>query len=165
LLKSAVNAGVFCCRFARDVIFVRSRSDKLFACKTAISNISGAASEHAQYGWAVGQSVVLANEGLLRVDNITLYWLTGTGASAARSYWGDGQAIPQAADQAPPPVTVPVGFTTFPGEIWRTPRSWVEKSYPTVSYFNEVDKGGHFAAWEEPDVFTDEVRAAFRSLR
>jgi pimeloyl-ACP methyl ester carboxylesterase len=62
-------------------------------------------------------------------------------------------------------VRIPVAFTTFPGEIWRTPRSWVEKSYPNVVYFNEVDKGGHFAAWEEPELFATELRAAFRSLR
>ena len=101
------------------------------------------------------------------VDNITLYWLTGTGASAARSYWEDGLALAQAlaSGQAPPPVSLPVGFTTFPGEIWRTPRSWVENSYPNVTYFNEVDRGGHFAAWEEPELFSDELRAAFRSVR
>jgi pimeloyl-ACP methyl ester carboxylesterase len=101
------------------------------------------------------------------LDNITLYWLTGTGASAARSYWEDALARAQivASGKAPPAVSVPVGFTTFPGEIWRTPRSWAEKSYPTLSYFNEVDRGGHFAAWEEPELFTTEVRAAFASLR
>jgi pimeloyl-ACP methyl ester carboxylesterase len=101
------------------------------------------------------------------VDNITLYWLTGTGASAARSYWEDGLALAQAraSGQAPPAVSLPVGFTTFPGEIWRTPRSWVENSYPNVSYFSEVDRGGHFAAWEEPELFSAEVRAAFSSLR
>jgi pimeloyl-ACP methyl ester carboxylesterase len=101
------------------------------------------------------------------LDNITLYWLTGTGASAARSYWESygAAAVATAAGQAPPEVSVPVGFTTFPGEIWRTPRSWVEKSYPNVIYFNEVDNGGHFAAWEEPELFSEEVRAAFRSLR
>jgi pimeloyl-ACP methyl ester carboxylesterase len=101
------------------------------------------------------------------VDNITLYWLTGTGASAARSYWEDGQALAQASasGQAPPEVSLPVGFTTFPGEIWRTPRSWVENSYPNVAYFNEVDRGGHFAAWEEPELFAAEMRAAFSSLR
>jgi pimeloyl-ACP methyl ester carboxylesterase len=101
------------------------------------------------------------------VDNITLYWLTGTGASAARSYWEDGQALAQAhaSGQAPPEVSLPVGFTTFPGEIWRTPRSWVENSYPNTTYFNEVDRGGHFAAWEEPEIFSAELRAAFRSLR
>jgi len=99
------------------------------------------------------------------VDNITLYWLTGTGASAARSYWEDGRAAALAAGQAPPEVSVPVGFTTFPGEIWRTPRSWVDQSYPNVIYFNEVDKGGHFAAWEETELFATEVRAVFKSLR
>jgi pimeloyl-ACP methyl ester carboxylesterase len=62
-------------------------------------------------------------------------------------------------------MTLPFGFTTFPGEIWKTPRSWVEKAYPDVIYFNEVDKGGHFAAWEEPELFSTEIRAAFRSLR
>jgi len=101
------------------------------------------------------------------VDNITLYWLTGTGASAARSYWEDGQALAQAlaSGQAPPEISLPVGFTTFPGEIWRTPRSWAEKAYPNLTYFNEVEKGGHFAAWEEPQLFAEEMRAAFRSLR
>ena len=99
------------------------------------------------------------------LDNITTYWLTGTGASAARSYWENGQAAARAAGQAPAPVSVPVGFTTFPGEIVATPRSWVEQAYPTLVYFNKVDKGGHFAAWEEPELFTAEIRAAFRSLR
>jgi pimeloyl-ACP methyl ester carboxylesterase len=99
------------------------------------------------------------------VDNITLYWLTGTGASAARSYWEEGQENARAAGQASTAVSIPVGFTTFPGEIWRTPHSWVERAYPNTVYFNEVDKGGHFAAWEEPQLFTEELRAAFSTLR
>src|SRR5687768_14308963 len=101
------------------------------------------------------------------VDNITLYWLTGTGASAARWYWetGRAQAAAGAAGQAPPAVSVPVGFTTFPGEVFAAPRSWVEAVYPGLAYFNEVDRGGHFAAWEEPQLLSEEVRAAFRSLR
>jgi pimeloyl-ACP methyl ester carboxylesterase len=99
------------------------------------------------------------------LDNVTLYWLTGTGASAARNYWDDGRARALAAGQAPPPASVPVGFTSFPGEIWATPRSWAEAAYPDLAYFNEVDKGGHFAAWEEPELFSTEVRAAFRGLR
>jgi pimeloyl-ACP methyl ester carboxylesterase len=101
------------------------------------------------------------------LDNITLYWLTGTGASAARSYWENGQAQARAAaaGQAPPEVSLPVGFTQFPGEIFRAPRSWVAQGYPNVTYFNEADRGGHFAAWEEPQLFTEEIRAAFRSLR
>jgi pimeloyl-ACP methyl ester carboxylesterase len=99
------------------------------------------------------------------LDNITLYWLTGTGASAARSYWESAQAAAAAAGQARPEVSLPVGFTTFPGEIFRAPRSWVEKSYPHVTYFHEADQGGHFAAWEEPELFATEIRAAFRPLR
>jgi pimeloyl-ACP methyl ester carboxylesterase len=100
------------------------------------------------------------------LDNVTLYWLTGTGASAARSYWeAYGPDAPAAGRQPLPPPSIPFGFTTFPGEIWRTPRSWVEASYPNVIYFNEVDKGGHFAAWEEPELFSTEMRAAFKSLR
>ncbi len=101
------------------------------------------------------------------IDNITLYWLTGTAASAARSYWEDGRALAAAlaSGQAPPAVSVPVGFTTFPGEIWATPRSWAEAVYPGLAYFNEVDRGGHFAAWEEPQLFTTELRAAFSALR
>ena len=99
------------------------------------------------------------------LDNITLYWLTGTGTSAARSYWESGQATARAAGQPPPPVSVPVAFTTFPGEIVATPRSWVEQAYPTLIYFNKVDRGGHFAAWEEPELFSEELRAAFASVR
>ena len=99
------------------------------------------------------------------LDNITLYWLTGTGASAARSYWESGRAQALAAGQAPPAVSIPVGFTTFPDEIFAAPRSWVEQAYPTLTYFNEADRGGHFAAWEEPQLFSQEIRAAFRSLR
>jgi Epoxide hydrolase N terminus len=101
------------------------------------------------------------------LDNITLYWLTGTGASAARAYWESGvaQAQAQAAGQAPPPVTIPVGFTTFPDEIFAAPRTWVEGSYPTLTYFNKAARGGHFAAWEEPELFGEEMRATFRSVR
>ena len=101
------------------------------------------------------------------LDNITLYWLAGSGASAARWYWEFGRflAAAEAAGQAPPPVAVPVGFTTFPGEIWASPRSWVEAVYPGVAYFNEAERGGHFPAWEEPELFAGEVRAAFRALR
>ena len=100
------------------------------------------------------------------LDNITLYWLTGTGASAARSYWEAYGADAPAAGRKPLPASeIPFAFTSFPGEIWKTPRSWVETSYPNVIYYNQVDKGGHFATWEEPELFSAEIRAAFRSLR
>jgi len=99
------------------------------------------------------------------LDNITLYWMTGTGASAARWYWEFGRFLAASHGHTPPPVQVPVTFTTFPGELFASPRTWVETVYPTTTYFNEVDRGGHFAAWEEPELFTAEVRAAFGSLR
>jgi pimeloyl-ACP methyl ester carboxylesterase len=101
------------------------------------------------------------------LDNITTYWLTGTGASAARSYWENGQAQARAAASAmtSPAVSLPVGFNAFPDEIYRAPRSWVEQGYPSLTYYNQAARGGHFAAWEEPELFSEEVRAAFRALR
>ena len=101
------------------------------------------------------------------LDNITLYWVTATGTSAARMYWESqrASAAAAAAGKTPLETSLPVAFTVFPGEIYRAPRSWAERLYPNLSYFNEVDKGGHFAAWEEPELFTSELRAAFRSLR
>jgi pimeloyl-ACP methyl ester carboxylesterase len=99
------------------------------------------------------------------LDNISLYWLTGTGASAARLYWDGGQATAHAAGQARPEMKLPMSFTMFPGEIFRAPRSWAEKLYPNVIYFGEVDQGGHFAAWEEPQLFSEQLRVGFRPLR
>jgi pimeloyl-ACP methyl ester carboxylesterase len=101
------------------------------------------------------------------LDNISLYWLTGTGTSAARMYWESQRATAAAAGsgQAPPAVTLPVAITVFPGEIFRAPRSWAEAVYPNLAYFNEVDRGGHFAAWEEPELFSAEMRAAFSTMR
>jgi hypothetical protein len=100
------------------------------------------------------------------LDNITAYWLTGTGTSAARTYWeAYGPDAPAAGGQPPPPPPVPVGFSAFPGEIWRTPRSWAEQSHPTLTYSNGAGRGGHFAAWEEPELFAAEMQEAFRPLR
>jgi pimeloyl-ACP methyl ester carboxylesterase len=99
------------------------------------------------------------------LDNITLYWLTGTGASAARLYWEGGQAAAHAAGRSRPEMKLPVGFTMFPGEIFRAPRSWAAQLYPDLIYYHEADRGGHFAAWEEPQRFSEELRAAFRPLR
>ena len=97
------------------------------------------------------------------LDNVTTCWLTGTGESAARAYWERTQSA--GAGQTPAPVTVPVAFSAFPGEIFQAPRSWAETSYPTLDYYNKPPRGGHFAAWEEPELFTREIRAAFRPLR
>ena len=99
------------------------------------------------------------------LDNVTLYWLTGIGATAARNYWEDGRTRAKLAVEPPPPTSVPVGFTTFPGEIFAVPRRWAEAVYPDLAYFNEAERGGHFAAWEEPELFSEEMRAAFRPLR
>jgi pimeloyl-ACP methyl ester carboxylesterase len=94
------------------------------------------------------------------LDNITLYWLTNTGVSASRLYWEYKGGFFNAKG-----VSIPVAVSVFPGEQYEAPRSWAEKAYPNLIYFNEVDKGGHFAAWEEPELFAEEMRAAFRSLR
>jgi pimeloyl-ACP methyl ester carboxylesterase len=98
------------------------------------------------------------------LDNVTLYWLTGTGVSAARSYW-ESFAARRRGGPVPPPVSVPVGFSAFPGEIFQAPQSWAQQGYPTLMYYNKPDRGGHFAAWEEPELFASELRAAFRPLR
>ncbi|HEX6509885.1 MAG TPA: epoxide hydrolase, partial [Chloroflexota bacterium] len=91
----------------------------------------------------------------------------GTATSAARIYWESARATAAAAaaGQAPPEVTLPVAFTVFPGEIFQAPRHWVKMVYHHLIYFHEADKGGHFAAWEEPELFSQEMRAAFQSLR
>ena len=94
------------------------------------------------------------------LDDITLYWLTNTGVSASRIYWENKINLYVAAN-----VPIPAAITVFPGENYQAPRSWAEKAYHKLISFNEVDKGGHFAAWEQPELFSAEVRAAFRSLR
>jgi pimeloyl-ACP methyl ester carboxylesterase len=94
------------------------------------------------------------------LDNITLYWLTNTGVSASRLYWEYKGGFFNAKG-----VSIPVAVTVFPSEQYQAPRSWAEQAYPNLIYFNQADRGGHFAAWEEPELFSDEVRAAFRSLR
>jgi pimeloyl-ACP methyl ester carboxylesterase len=102
-------------------------------------------------------------EGLTRddvLDNITLYWLTNTTVSSARIYWENKSAF-----FAPKGVAIPVAFSAFPDEVVQAPRSWVEKAYPNLIYYNKLDNGGHFAAWEQPELFSKEVQAAFKSLR
>jgi pimeloyl-ACP methyl ester carboxylesterase len=94
------------------------------------------------------------------LDNITLYWLTNTGVSASRLYWAFKGGFFNATG-----VSIPVAMTVFPGEQYQAPRTWSEQAYPNLIYFNDVDRGGHFAAWEHPELFSAELRAAFRSLR
>jgi pimeloyl-ACP methyl ester carboxylesterase len=102
-------------------------------------------------------------EGLTRddvLDNVTLYWLTNTTISSARLYWESKLAF-----FAPKNVAIPVAVSAFPDELYQAPRSWTERAYPKLIYYNKLDKGGHFAAWEQPELFTTELRAAFKSLR
>jgi len=95
------------------------------------------------------------------LDNITLYWLTNTGVSAARLYWENKASFFDAKD-----ISIPFAMTVFPDELYQAPRSWAERAYPkNLIYYNKVDRGGHFAAWEQPGLFSTEMRAAFRSLR
>ena len=100
------------------------------------------------------------------LDDVTLYWLTNTATSSARLYWETkGQSIVLAAAQKTDEISLPVAITVFPDEVYRAPETWARRAYRNLIYFNEVDRGGHFAAWEEPELFSAELRAAFRSLR
>ncbi len=99
------------------------------------------------------------------LDDITLYWLTNSAVSSARLYWENNNNNFNAVSQKTTDISIPVAVTVFPGEIYRAPRSWTERAYPKLIYFHEVNKGGHFAAWEQPQLFAEELRAAFRSLR
>jgi pimeloyl-ACP methyl ester carboxylesterase len=99
------------------------------------------------------------------LDNITLYWLTSSGASTSRLYWETGRGAKAAFKDPPPHVKLPVAYTVFPDELFQAPRHWVKHAYHNLVYYNEAPKGGHFAAWEEPQIFSQELRAAFASLR
>jgi pimeloyl-ACP methyl ester carboxylesterase len=102
-------------------------------------------------------------EGLTRddiLDNATLYWLTNTTISSARLYWESKLAF-----FAPKGIAIPVAVSAFPDELYQAPRSWTEKAYPKLIHYNRLDKGGHFAAWEQPELLIGELRAAFKTLR
>jgi pimeloyl-ACP methyl ester carboxylesterase len=100
------------------------------------------------------------------LDDVTLYWLTNSAVSSARLYWEyGGQSVVVAAAQKTAEISLPVAITVFPGESYRAPETWARRAYRNLIYFHEVDKGGHFAAWEEPELFSAELRAAFRPLR
>ena len=106
---------------------------------------------------------VLSRDEML--DDISLYWLTDTGASSSRFYWENNNNNFSAAAQKTTDIKVPVAITVFPHEIYQAPKTWAQRAYPSLSYFNEVSKGGHFAAWEQPQLFSEELREAFRPLR
>jgi pimeloyl-ACP methyl ester carboxylesterase len=100
------------------------------------------------------------------LDDVTLYWLTNTATSSARLYWETaGQSVILSAAQMTGDISLPVAITVFPDEVYRAPETWARRAYRNLIYFNEVDKGGHFAAWEQPELFSAELRAAFKSFR
>jgi pimeloyl-ACP methyl ester carboxylesterase len=100
------------------------------------------------------------------LDNVTLYWLTNTATSSARLYWEtSGQSVLLADAQKTSEISLPVAITVFPEEVYRAPQTWARRAYRNLIYFKQVDKGGHFAAWEQPELFATELQAAFRSLR
>jgi pimeloyl-ACP methyl ester carboxylesterase len=100
------------------------------------------------------------------LDNITLYWLTNSATSSARLYWENGaRGVLSATAQKTAEITLPVAITVFPEDVYRPPESWARRAYRNLIYFHKVDRGGHFAAWEQPELFTAELRAAFRPLR
>jgi pimeloyl-ACP methyl ester carboxylesterase len=105
-----------------------------------------------------GQPTGLTRDDVL--DNVTLFWLTNTGVSSGRLYWENKLNFFDVKN-----VTLPVAVSVFPEELYETPRTWAEKAYPKLVYYNKVDKGGHFAAWEQPKLFSEEVRAGFRLMR
>jgi pimeloyl-ACP methyl ester carboxylesterase len=118
----------------------------------------------AQWSYGVDPAQLPTKDDVL--DDITLYWLTNSGASAGRLYWENaGRAVTSAAAQMTTDISIPVAITVFPDEVYRTPETWARRAYPNLIYFHEVDKGGHFASWEQPQLFAEEIRAAFRSLR
>ena len=99
------------------------------------------------------------------LDNITLYWVTGSGASTSRIYWETGRGATASFKNPPPHMRLPAAYTVFPDELFQAPRHWVKHAYHKLVYYNVAPKGGHFAAWEEPEIFSQEMRAAFASLR
>jgi hypothetical protein len=105
-----------------------------------------------------GQTEGLSRDDVL--DNITLFWLTNTAISAARLYWENELVF-----LTPKDVEIPVAVSAFPDELYQAPRSWVERAYPKLIHYNELDKGGHFAAWEQPALLVTDIRAGFRGLR
>jgi pimeloyl-ACP methyl ester carboxylesterase len=105
-----------------------------------------------------GQAEGISRDDIL--DNITMYWLTNTAVSSARLYWENKLPFFDVKN-----VTIPVAVSAFPDELYQAPRSWAERAFPKLIHYNKLDKGGHFAAWEQPELFCAEMRAAFRSLR
>jgi pimeloyl-ACP methyl ester carboxylesterase len=116
--------------------------------------------------WSFGQDAAQTPTRDEVLDDFTLYWLTNSATAAARLYWENrDQNLTSAASQKTDKIRVPVAITVFPDEVYRAPETWARRAYPTLRYFHEADRGGHFAAWEYPELFAAELRAAFKPLR
>jgi pimeloyl-ACP methyl ester carboxylesterase len=116
--------------------------------------------------WRYGQDPAQSPSRDDVLDDFTLYWLTNSAASSARLYWENAREnLVSAASERTQDISVPVAITTFPEEVYQVPETWARRAFRNVSYFHEADRGGHFAAWEHPELFATELRAAFRSLR
>ena len=141
-----------------------NRSQTLYGIADSPIGLAGWILDHDASSYAMMARVFDGKtEGLTRddiLDNITFYWLTNTGISSARLYWENKLAF-----FAPQNIQIPVAVSVYSDEIYAAPRSWVEKAFSKLIYFNKLPKGGHFAAWEQPAFFVSDVRAAFKSLR
>jgi pimeloyl-ACP methyl ester carboxylesterase len=116
--------------------------------------------------WSYGEDPTKSPSKDEVLDDITLYWLTNTATASARLYWENtGRGPTSASVQKTAEIKLPVGITVFPEDVYRAPETWARRAYPNLIYFHEVDKGGHFAAWEQPQLFAEELRAAFKSIR
>jgi pimeloyl-ACP methyl ester carboxylesterase len=154
--------------FATDVAYaleMGTRPQTLYGTADSPVGLAAWILDHDMTSYALISRVFVdgAREGLTRddvLDNITLYWLTNTGVSSGRLYWENKLPFVD-----PKGVSIPVAVSAFPDELFQVPRSWAEKAYPNLIHYNKLDKGGHFAAWEQPQLFSEEVRAGFRSLR
>ena len=148
----------------RDTTGARLNSPTLYGIEDSPIGLAAWMVDHDERSYALIARVFDGKaEGLTRediVDNITLYWLTNTAVSSARLYWESKLAF-----FAPKGITLPVAVSAYPDELYQAPRSWAEKAYPKLIHYNRLDKGGHFAAWEQPASFSAEMRAAFKSLR
>jgi len=122
---------------------------------------------HPGFGqWAYGDDLEKSPTKDEVLDDITLYWLTNTASSSARLYWENhGRGVISAVAQKTDEISLPVAITVFPEEVYRAPETWARRAYRNLIYFHEVDKGGHFAAWEQPELFCAEMRTAFKPLR
>src|SRR3989454_11127944 len=162
--KLACDMLAFTYKNVQYALYMASRPQTLYAIADSPVGLAAWLLDHDARSQALIARVFNGQpEGLTRddvLDNVTLYWVTNTAVSSARLYWESKLAF-----FAPKGVAIPVAVSAFPDELYQAPRSWTERAYPNLIYYNKLDKGGHFAAWEQPQLLSEEIRAGFRSLR